>query len=226
MATMKGLMSSSGPKQASTAERFVQTARSLLFGALLALCKDVQNYATITVLYLIIEWVQVLSFTLNDNPSLPWASGDHWALKPLSKFVQVFSLNGVDGFAGAVSVYDVWCSDVCSGCVWSCVRIAHGCVFSNVCCQQLCCHGLSGIVFGVLQTGLTISFAVAAIWVYGLVSLLVFAGYRQMRRLPDATLALRVTRVMVSLSSGILYLPVTGILFRSMSCQSVRASWT
>jgi hypothetical protein len=76
------------------------------------------------------------------------------------------------------------------------------------------------------QTGLTVAFSLVLTWIIGLVLLLGFLGYRHVTRLPEAKLAVRVTRVMVTLSAGVFCLPILSILFRSATCDSVVSSWT
>jgi hypothetical protein len=102
---MPSYSSQSTAKLSTTSERVLTAARSHLFGALLALCKDAQDFSSISVVLLVVEWVQVLSFPLSDHKSLPWHTGAHWALQPLSKFLSFISMNHMDSYAGSVRIF-------------------------------------------------------------------------------------------------------------------------
>lgn len=103
-------------KQSTQAEQFLTNCRSALFGALLALCRDAQSYNSVSIIFIALEFIQVLSFVLSPHASLPWTTGKQWATKPLSSFLQYFSLSEFDLRASSVSDYiDMY--PRCFGCV-------------------------------------------------------------------------------------------------------------
>lgn len=86
----------------ATVEDAVKSAKQFLCAAMLAVCQQTSTLSSAAPLLITIELLQALSLLLNLHPGLPWASDNHWAMRPLGKWLQTLAVTTADISHGEV----------------------------------------------------------------------------------------------------------------------------